>query len=286
MMESQMRSLFDERGRCIPHMISCSSGVGLRESRIVDPEPWLRLDQPRIDYAACFARIVNYFMSGVKYWFTRRLPILAEEFERRSRAILERLDADSRTANILKGVYLPFCLPVCKVADYGTFFEKTLLPAIDRAYQASNPKGRGVLRYQQAGLYAGQITTVHGSRHENFMDALSQRTVVGLYFPTVFRGFSVEADLEQLEHLPDEFLLAGAIETAVACVIYPQLWKCLSLFLDCAAVRWQDKERSGLSLKTISIQPDATRGAMIREAFLNCQDRHLSTHSGGLVVLG
>lgn len=252
------RMFFDRHGRRIPPQGMVSA--------VVDANCDFHLVQPEVNFAERLERLTRHLTNG-------ETPISAEEFERRAAEIVRRMKGDKLLVNLFQGVFLPIVLPQMRVTNYGKALDEVFLPAVGHAYEAEFP-GRKFYNHRQGSL-AGEVTVAEGSRHEAFLAAIAASPVVALYFPTVLQGFSIPADREQMATLPEEILLAGALEPAVAAVMYPDITArdYQTPGLDCAALSWR-----GGSL--------CFRASVDELGFLN---RRLSADgfcSGGLVVLG
>ncbi len=253
-----LQKLFDgTAGRRIPHQ-------GMN-AKVVDAHRDFHLVQPEIDYAERLGNIACALTDGWVF-------ISVDEFEARSKAILARRSEDRRTANLIKCAHFPVALPQMKIEDYGTVLDTKILPAVGASYQEQFPERK--FHNIRQGLLANQVPMVQGSRHDRFIEALDKGSVVGVYYPCL-HGFSIEADLVQMDALPDEFLLAGVIDTAAVEIMYPDVVArdFNTPGLDCAAVRWR---RSSLCFSAGSHT-------------LNFVNRDLGGgggYSGGLLVLG
>lgn len=262
LVKEALKPLFDHTGRCIPPQ-------GLA-AKVVDANRSFHLIQPKLDYAERLARFEQAFQ--------RQLGISAAEFEDRIARAMWPLAMDPATANLLvHGVYLPIVIPQTEISmtrDYGTVLEQEYITALARAYAAQF----AVRTFTNHGArnLAGKVTVIQQS-HQRLLDAIYRRPAVGLYFPNALQGFSSPADREVMAYLPQDFLLAGAIDTAAALVGYPDVlardWNTLEL--DCVAVQWQSREQS-LYFKAY-------------DDGLDLDFRHLDVlalYSGGLLVLG
>lgn len=197
-------TIFDEHGRCIPS--------GVKAAVHKDTRRYFIFTQPKIDYGDIHARIKKHL--GIAD------AISALEFERRAEAILKNLRNDPRIKNIAEGVRVPFFLPKATYPDYGDALEKTYLEAVRGAFAEKFPK-YDFVNHHKGGL-AGKLSIAPGSRHERFVNAMQQSQVVGYYFPCLME-YSVPAAIEQMEGLPEEFLLAGGFDTSTALVGSPDL---------------------------------------------------------------
>lgn len=254
-----VRMFFDKHGRRIPL-------PGMKSS-VCDANRNFRLEQPTVDFTE------RLFRLHVALGLTKPCFIQPEEFEQRTAEIVRRLKGDKLLANLFCGVYLPIALPQMQVADYGAALDETILPVVGHSYEVRYP-GRKFYNNRQ-GTLAGEVSVVEGSRHEALIAALAAGPVVALYFPTALQGFSIAADLEQMDTLPEHILLAGALELSAAEIMYPDVVArdYYTPGLDCAAVRWQEYS---LCFEAFDVKLNFFNGD------LNANDRC----SGGLVVLG
>jgi hypothetical protein len=193
---------FDAHGRCIPTAASAAVHAVSRRYFVCQP--------PDVVPAASHARLARHLGLG----------LTAGEFAERAAAIRARLEADPGTRDILRGVAVPFVLPRGAAGDLGTLLEERFLPAVSAAYHEKFPDYR-FTNHHKTGL-AGKLAVRPGSRHERLVDALTEREVVGIYFPCLSE-YSIPAAVEQLAALPEHFLLAGGFDTAAALVAAPEL---------------------------------------------------------------
>jgi MoaA/NifB/PqqE/SkfB family radical SAM enzyme len=197
-------ALFDESGRCIP---ATGSGAVPAITR-----RWFVVEQPKIDYAAIHARAATHLGRA-------GLPS-ADEFARRAQAILARLGGHPETADIVRGVGVPFLLPKAVHLDIGEALETRYLDAVRGAFEATLPD-YDFVNHVKASL-AGTLSVAPGSRHERLIEAMARDAVVGYYFPCL-NEYSIPAALARIASLPDDFLLAGAYDTCAALVGNPGL---------------------------------------------------------------
>src|SRR3989344_4112923 len=229
-LEEPVKPLFDSHGRFIPPQ-------GLK-AKVVDANRGFHLIQPEIDYSDRHTRLTLGF--GIP-----EIGVVTGSFQDRTGAIMARLAQDPKTANLLSGgVCLPLVFPKMETSgDYGTLLEKRFLPAVGRTYEQQFP-GRMFQNYR-AGELAGKVTVVDKS-HQRLLEAMATGWVVGLYFPQALQGFSIPADREVMAYLPEDFVLAGAIDMSTAMVAYPDVLgrDYQTPGLDCAGVQWRSRGRS------------------------------------------
>ncbi|MFH0814804.1 MAG: hypothetical protein V1902_01800 [Candidatus Falkowbacteria bacterium] len=147
--------------------------------------------------------------------------VSAEEFALRINALVQKIEADETVKNVLKGAWYPFCIPAglgVTAANYGAKLDKVLVPTVARAYTKAFPNRP--FHNNITGQLAGEVTIWAGSRHERVLEAASKEPVVGIYFPTALQGYSINADREQMETLPEMFMLAGGLDTLAAMSMY------------------------------------------------------------------
>lgn len=195
---------FDGHGRCIPSEVTAAVH---RETR-----RYFLFAQPEIEYGVIHARIKKHL--GIAD------SMSASEFERRAEAVLENLRSDPGTESITKGVHVPFFLPRATYPDYGEGLEKTYLEAVCSSFKERFPE-HDFVNHHKGGL-AGKLSVAPGSRHERLVKAMQQSQVVGYYFPCLME-YSVPAAIEQVENLPEKFLLAGGFDTSAAFAGSPDL---------------------------------------------------------------
>lgn len=167
---------------------------------------------PVIDYSKIFNRI--------KIYLDGEITISEIEFEDRANCIIEQLFKDPRTSNILNGIHIPFMIPKLIFEDIGKEIEKYYLSALESSYRNVFPEYEFKNHCKES--IAGKISILSHSRHEKLLESMQKDTVVGYYFPCL-SDYSIPASVEQLESLPDIFLLAGGFDTCAAIIGSPTL---------------------------------------------------------------
>jgi hypothetical protein len=195
---------FDDHGRRIP---SDEKSPVHQESR-----RYFICEQPEINYADIHARLGKHLGLGD--------VISVAEFETRAEAILEGLHKNVATADITKGVQVPFLLPKASYSDYGQAMEEVYLPAVQQAFKEKLPD-YDFVDHNKGGLKT-KLGVVPASRHERLLERMREAAVVGYYFPCLSE-YSVPGAFEQLQALPETFLLAGGFDTSAAFVATPDL---------------------------------------------------------------
>lgn len=195
--------LFDEHGRCIP---KDESGVHQLSRE------YFKLQQPAIDYPAIHERISTLFGN-------EGLPDKVE-FTRRIANIRERLHNAPETSNLLQGICIPILLPRARRDDIGIALDERYLPAVESAFKSSFPE-YSFTNHHKTGL-GGKLRSAPGSRHEVLLERMRDEAIVGCYFPCLTE-YAPSAALAQMAALPEQFLLAGGIDTCAALISAPGL---------------------------------------------------------------
>lgn len=197
-------ALFDESGRCIPKNLDAPVHQQSRH--------YFKLQQPTVDYTGIHKQTAD--LLG-----TDGLPSV-EEFKARVESLRDSLALRDEARNLLKSVWVPFLLPQAKHADVGEALDNTYLPAVRSAFNALLPQYAFTNHHK--GKLAGKLSVAPGSRHDKLIEAMRKDAVVGLFFPCLTE-YSVDAAREQVAQLPDEFLLAGGVDTCAALIAAPDL---------------------------------------------------------------
>ena len=200
---NDLSPFFDEHGRCIP--------AGIQAPAHAQSRRYFRIAPPVIDYAAIHARATRHLGDS---------GLSVEGFTQRCENLLRTLREDPQTHNLTQGVAAPFLLPQATHADYGSALSERYLPAVAQAFAEAFPQYRFTDHNKMA--LPGQLSIAAGSRHERLLQAMQQGPVVGLYFPCLSE-YSLPAALERVQHLPQQFLLAGGYDTSAALVGTPGL---------------------------------------------------------------
>lgn len=205
--KSNSSKLFDKNGRRIPSRFL--------NHDVCDSDRSFKLLQPEINYVEVIERLKKNFpaqVEGADF-------LSAEEFKKRAESLIEQLRQDKSLANLLKGVWLPICLPKLFINDYGRSLEDVFFPAIENSYRSKFPDRSFDSFFLES---VGNVSVVSGSRHEILLRKMIDGPVVGIvFFP--LQGFSALAQREQLEKLPESILLCGAVDIATAMTAYPEV---------------------------------------------------------------
>jgi len=195
---------FDEFGRCIPE--------GLSNAVHQESRRYFLIKDVDINYSDIFNRIKKHLGSDG--------GITLEEFETRSKAILDGVNSDPQTKNITNGIAVPFFIPQNNSSDIGKSLVENYLIALKNSFQELNPEYEFIDHCTED--LTGNIKVSSNTRHQDLVDRLKQETIVGVYFPSLLE-YSIPACIERLKSLPSNFLLAGAFDTSAAFIGYPNL---------------------------------------------------------------
>lgn len=169
-----------------------------------------------------------------------------DELAASTKNLLHQLGQDKVHRNVLRGPWFPISIPQMEIDEenYGGVLDTIILPAVGSSYEAQYP-GRRFYNHRK-GTLAKQVSIIPQSRHGRLLEMMRRGPVNALYFATPLQGYGVETDVEQMATLPEQFLLCGAVDTAIAQVMYPDFlaegW--YTSGQDCAAVRWRSAGRT------------------------------------------
>jgi len=213
--EDIIRLLVDKSGRCIKQPQGTAKVCDANMSLRFDPLP-----------------------DGFEF---QPIGMEVEEFKGRIEAIKAKVAANIQVANLLKGVSYPILLPQISAGDYGALMEEIFLPLVEASYTKAFPE-RKFYNYHK-GKLTSKVSIVD-ERHQRLVADLSDEPIPGiLFFP--LQGFSVQAQREMANLMPENISLAGAIEIAVAEATYPRiLSRGTTPLKDCSAVLWLDADCS------------------------------------------
>ena len=221
-----IQKLFDKNGRRIPKDLSSS---------VCDPDKNPNLSMARPETIKDFRDVLNGFtkLLGVK-----DLGITAEEFKAETERLLSLIAGNDQIANIKNGTYLPLALPKLESGDPGTALEQ-YSRVVNKSYKKAFGGKRNFCNYREGEL-KGMVKIVEGSRQDQLIEKMKQGSVVVIFFPNSLQGFSINASREQMETLPEGFILSG-IETIIAMIMYPEILArdYNTPGLDLAAFSWQ-----------------------------------------------
>lgn len=253
----------------------------LYEGRVCAPDRDFYFRQPELktqnDYAERLDRVQEHFPDA---------NMSVTKFRSGANKLLKQLDRHERVRNLLRGAYLPLCIPslrdISDGFDYGRVLQEKFVPALERAFKAQFPKHEFFPPHHHIAnqTLTGKISIICASRHHQLVGRMMEGPVVGIYFPTTLQGFSVMAQRDQIRALPGGLLLNGGFDTVTAEVIYPDvLVRDSSPGLHLSALYFGGKEEQffGLTVDGEQIFFSITYGG-IEHAYGHC--------SGGLLFIG
>lgn len=225
-----IQKLFDKNGRRIPKDLSSS---------VCDPNKDFNLSMARLETIQDYSNVLSGFtkLLGVK-----NFGITAEEFKAETERLLALISDNDQVANIKNGTYLPLVLPKLESGDLGAALEQ-YLKVVGKSYKKAF-RNRNFCNYRKGEL-SGVVKIVDGSRQDQLIEKMKQGPVVVIFFPNSLQGFSVNASREQMETLPEGFILSG-IETIIAMIMYPEVLArdYQTPGLDLAGLSWQSPDYS------------------------------------------
>lgn len=221
--------IFDSFGRCNPLEVKAAVN---RESR-----RWFRFNQPDTSFSTIHARTLSHLANE------GQLITNAEEFEVRAKKLKSGLVSDPQFANLAKGVGVPFLLPAVRIDDYGTALEETYLPAVAEAFETALPNYDFVSH--SPGSLSGKLSVARESRHSRLLDRARTGDVIGWLYPCLLE-YSLPAMREIIAALPENFLLAGGIDTCAALVGSPDLFLRLDGYPPLLWLAALDGEKEGI----------------------------------------
>lgn len=245
--------------------VICFKGPNVTAA-VTTPDRNFHLVQPAVDFADRLRRMEE---------FSGSTGLSASQFEDLAEGLFTKLRGDAQLAPTAAAICLPVPFGARKIGDYGTDLEAILL-GTGRSYKNEFPT-RKFTNYRKGEL-ANQVTVFPDTRHDRFIARLSEPGV-GLYFPNLLQGFSVDAQRQQIADLPESMLLTGPLDTALVIAAYPDVLArdFNTPGLDCSAVQCQAAEHS----LVFGAHDDELRFGL--RAYLGfASDRY----SGGLLFLG
>ncbi len=198
------KMLFDDTGRRISGSLNTLDNVAVPESFIEKPS--------LIDYWNRFAR--GFGETGLS------TEMSVPDFKVKAADLISQLEYDPRTKNLLNGPALPIILPKTEVDDLGTTTE-VFITAVGKSYCKEFTKRK--FKNNHVGRLSKNICVAAKSRYEKLLEAVRKESIVGVYFPNAFLGFSVAAQRKLMDSLPEGFCLSGPIDMCMAFAMYPDV---------------------------------------------------------------
>jgi hypothetical protein len=184
------------------------------------PSEYYKLSQPALNYELILQRLQQQNMAPQ--------TISTDTFKHSAQSLLEKIESNSNYQNLLKGVHIPFAYACSNDSgDLGGAIELKLLPSVQKAFNDLYPDSHFKAILQSNSELPGNIRLAADSKYQNFIEAATQGTVVGLYFPQTLQEFDVDSQRRQMKSLPAldgaEICLSGAIDICAAVVGSPNL---------------------------------------------------------------
>ncbi|MFA6042836.1 MAG: hypothetical protein WCV85_00350 [Patescibacteria group bacterium] len=222
--EDVILTLFDRHGRGIPR--------GLQSS-VCDESRLFHLQIPGMDFGKLLERLTAVFPEGTVFSTVQELQDEVQE-------ILAIITTDPQLKNCLGRTWFPLTLPKIEAGDYGTILETTFVAAVEKAYLKAFPD-RSFINHCKGEL-GDQVSIVHPS-HKCLVAKMQKGPVAGIFLPNSLQGFSIPADREFADQLPEIFHLAGGYDFCTAMAGYPEVLA-RNFFVpgyDMAGVKWQSE---------------------------------------------
>lgn len=263
------KGLFNEYGIRRPY--------GGLEGSVGEPDWKFLLKVPQFfgqsRFAQALAQFAKHLPAGSK------LPKLGA-FYNRFMAIIETVSGRKDVSGIMNGPCLPLVFAAGAIeGDLGTYLKRTVLAGVKSAYKGQF-KGRQFDNCHKGDL-AGQVNYVPESNLHSLLEAMDAGPVVAAYFPDALRTWSILADREQMDTLPQDlkFVLPDVIIHGHAIIGYPDVMACSYQILgqDCAANTWLSPEDS-FCFKASDEDLGFSGTDRLAETF--------GSYSGGLLLLG
>ena len=257
------RKLFDKKGRGIPYNLKASvcNPVGTYKLSVPDVSKELFYEQAFI--RAKEYRLINRGRHGMT--FPDYLSVI--------NLLVEKIGSDKSVANLLNGAWVPLIIPNMKVRDQGRTV-RYLWEVAGKSYIDKFP-GHHFYCPRERDL-DGKITISPGSRYDRLIASMAEAPVPAIYFIGSMVGFSIDAQREFVQRLPEYISLTGAIEHCVYTTMYPTDNPSRQYIgYDCSAIAWRDDDCS-LCFQSWESTYELDSKDYLRNPYGNC--------SGGLLV--
>ena len=202
-----MDCLFDKNG--IPLIPNGFSG------NLIERNSQYYLKRPNLSNKECFRSRIQRLHEGLRV----DTGITAKKFRKETRHLVKLIERNSHIANILNCVWLPIICPRLVEGDIGTVVER-YVNAASNCYAGEFPN-RKLVNYRKNTL-KGRVDFIPNSHQEKNATKMIKDNIIGLYFPNVFQGFSIDASRKFMTFLPEYFSLAG-LEPLIALITYPDI---------------------------------------------------------------
>lgn len=265
-----VQKLFDKNGRRIkPKGLS---------SAICDPHKDLYINQPTMDYQErlCFGFSDTGLNPGMSL----------EDFSAKTDKLLNNLQSREELKNLLNGSYFPIIIPKLYLSNplglRGMIQE--IIKAVRKSYEKNillKLRERRPFKIYDEGALQGVFVDACGSRYDRLLKRINKESVVGIYFPTVFQGYSVYAQREQMITLPQGLILSGPLDVGMAFAMYPDV-----LGRDSNTPRYLCSAVDKLGMwgaSSLSFSGGGSDASFSSNGASSCSD---SRSSGGLLFIG
>jgi len=207
------KALFDQSPRRIP--------IGL-SAKVVDASREHYLDRPELSETSRYAERIIRLHHGLD----RNTRITATQFKEKTERLLDQIRKTPSIVSIANGIWLPVILPQIYSDDLGIILDQ-YLNGLEWSY-VNTFSDRSLIMDDEEDeaddddVLAGEVGIVENSRYGQLLSLMYQGPVMGIYFPNLLQGFSINAQREQMTALPKGFILSG-LDTVIAMIMYPDI---------------------------------------------------------------
>lgn len=209
-LEDNNRSLFDQNGRRIPFN-------GMRVFNDISLS-YYKIDKPSFNYET--------ILTNSKEFSNINSDISLESFQSVCEDLKTKFQNEPLLKSLFHGVHVPFICPKGdNEIDLGKEFEKITLPSVASSFKSSFPNLHCKATIQGSSKLEGELSIAKNSRYESFVDAHTNGSVAGWFFPQALQEYDIQSQQNQMQTLPlyENLVLSGALDTAAALVGSPDL---------------------------------------------------------------
>lgn len=156
-----------------------------------------------------------------KQVFGNNISISEDEFSTQIANLIDKLQKSEELQQLLNGPFTPYLIPKNMAAGTIEAALNTLLELLGSSYVKEYPAYE--FKNFAPLLQKNMIKIVENSRLNLLLENGQHSDHVGLYFPTVFAGYSIYSQRQLIKKFPAGFALSGPLEIACALIGSPGL---------------------------------------------------------------
>ena len=184
------------------------------------PKNFYKLDPLTATYAEQHSAVEQKFDTGDRPSLLAIEDCLLE--------IKNEIENNYNYENLFEGTAIPFCMSIDNPSeDLGTKLEKFWLPLLKKEFERQCPGSYFKATLQGNFELKQSLSIAKDTGYDTFLEAGSNSSIVGYYFPTALQEFDIESQRRKIAKFPkfinSSICLSGPFEIIYSLICYPKL---------------------------------------------------------------